>query len=158
MILLHSYVFICFHICVCVEFHRERKKLICIFFIVSSIFLFSLFWNYTLHWTLHPLSMWRCVFASVTVITWSRAPVSPPPPSPQRGSTALIIQNSQRMLTPVYTHHNKLHSPPSLLPHQVLPCVCLTASSHSLLQQFLFRTFHYAFLRGRHTVKWEATV
>lgn len=69
------------------------------------------------------------------------------------GSTALITQYSQWMHRLVYTHHNKLHSPPSHLPHQVLLSVCLRVCSHSLLQhRFLFITFHYAFLKGRHSV------
>lgn len=73
-------------------------------------------------------------------------------------STALITADSQWMFRPVYTDHNQLHSPPSLLPQQVPLSVSFTAFALFSTAWFLFRTFHYAFLKVGHSVLKETAV
>lgn len=66
-------------------------------------------------------------------------------PALQRGSAALITQNAQWMFRPVYTHHNDLHSPPSLTA-TTSPSLCLSRRVFTLFTtaELLFITFHYA--------------
>ncbi len=72
--------------------------------------------------------------------------------SATKRSTALITQDSQWMLRSVYTHHNKLHSPPSLLPHQVL--LSAVKSVSTLWDRKSFYLWHLIM----HLVQWETTV
>ena len=112
-----------------VEFHFK-------FAFLLAIFIYKFFFNKEFrvtfnHASLFNVYMYVCMLCLLVLVSTCF-------PALQRGSAALITQNSQWMLRPVYTHHNKLHSPPSLLPQQAFLSVCLVAYSHSLLQRSFY--------------------
>lgn len=125
------------------KFHFKH---ICIFFVLSFLY-FSPLLQQVHCFHISKTTLNRASTFNVLMCTCSSSSVL------WIGSAALITQYSQWMHRLVYTHHNKLHSPPSQLPHRVLLSVRLRVCSYSLLQhRFLFTTFHYAFLKGRHSV------
>lgn len=124
------------------EFHGEKNNLHFLYFMIyilfptcNSLIVFKFLVQIEPCLHFDCVCMCMCVFARARLIVLERTCFCSS--ALQWESAALITQDSQWMLRPVYTHHKKLHSPRSLLPHQVLLPVGLIVCSHSFLHHSL---------------------